>query len=211
MTEQEKPQTETPESNQLPHKTAVTVTDLDLYYGEAQALKEINLVIPEKQVTAFIGPSGCGKSTLLRCFNRLNDLIEICRIDGEILLNGKDIHAENVEVPELRREVGHGSGQLPGIRRPFQSLKKYQHELCCGLWNLLATKTTRGQAVKQHVQLEHAKCGRSRGQGFVLVCGVEVCRRCRHGTSPINSLVGDGKTAPFRYWERSITRSAIFR
>jgi len=106
MTEQEKPQAELLESNQLPHKTAVTVTDLDLYYGEVQALKEINLVIPEKQVTAFIGPSGCGKSTLLRCFNRLNDLIDICRVDGEILLNGKDIHAESVEVPELRREVG---------------------------------------------------------------------------------------------------------
>ena len=106
MTEQEKPQAELLESNQLPHKTAVTVTDLDLYYGEVQALKEINLVIPEKQVTAFIGPSGCGKSSLLRCFNRLNDLIDICRVDGEILLNGKDIHAESVEVPELRREVG---------------------------------------------------------------------------------------------------------
>ena len=84
MTQQDKSQTEPEADNQLPHPTAVTVTDLDLYYGEAQALKEINLVIPEKQVTAFIGPSGCGKSTLLRCFNRLNDLIDICRIEGEI-------------------------------------------------------------------------------------------------------------------------------
>ncbi|MGA9573771.1 MAG: ATP-binding cassette domain-containing protein, partial [Lysobacterales bacterium] len=86
--------------------TAVTVTDLDLYYGQTRALKEVNLVIPEKQVTAFIGPSGCGKSTLLRCFNRLNDLIDVCRIEGEILLNGRDIYAENVNVAELRREVG---------------------------------------------------------------------------------------------------------
>ncbi|MDX2428204.1 MAG: ATP-binding cassette domain-containing protein, partial [Xanthomonadales bacterium] len=106
MTEQDKSQTEKLQNNSLPHKTAVTVTDLNLYYGDTQALKEVNLVIPEKQVTAFIGPSGCGKSTLLRCFNRLNDLIDICRIEGEILLNGKDIHAEGVEVPELRREVG---------------------------------------------------------------------------------------------------------
>ena len=88
------------------HPVAVTVKDLDLYYGDAQALQNINLSIPANQVTAFIGPSGCGKSTLLRCFNRLNDLIDICRIDGEILLNGQDIYADDVEVPELRREVG---------------------------------------------------------------------------------------------------------
>ena len=88
------------------HPTAVTVTDLNLYYGETRALNEINLIIPEKQVTAFIGPSGCGKSTLLRCFNRLNDLIDTCRIEGEILLNGRDIYADNVDVPDLRREVG---------------------------------------------------------------------------------------------------------
>ena len=106
MTQQDKPQTGPQPDNRLQHPTAVTVTDLDLYYGETRALQEINLVIPEKQVTAFIGPSGCGKSTLLRCFNRLNDLIDICRIDGEILLNGRNIYAEDVNVPELRREVG---------------------------------------------------------------------------------------------------------
>lgn len=85
---------------------AVTVTGLDLFYGETPALQDINLTIPPNRVTAFIGPSGCGKSTLLRCFNRLNDLVESCRIDGEILLNGRDIYANNVEVAELRREVG---------------------------------------------------------------------------------------------------------
>jgi phosphate transport system ATP-binding protein len=88
------------------HPVAVKVNDLDLYYGETRALQAINLEIPEKKVTAFIGPSGCGKSTLLRCFNRLNDLIDICRIDGEILLNGRDIYADGVNVSELRREVG---------------------------------------------------------------------------------------------------------
>ena len=95
MTEQQNLQIEPQESNRLPHPTAVTVTDLNLYYGESQALMDVNLVIPEKQVTAFIGPSGCGKSTLLRCFNRLNDLIDICRVEGEILLNGRDIYADN--------------------------------------------------------------------------------------------------------------------
>lgn len=86
--------------------TKISVRDLNLYYGEEQALKGINLEIPEKRVTAFIGPSGCGKSTLLRCFNRMNDLVDICRIKGEILLDGKNIHDRDVDVADLRRNVG---------------------------------------------------------------------------------------------------------
>jgi phosphate transport system ATP-binding protein len=85
---------------------AFQVRNLNLHYGSAHALRNISLDIAEKRVTAFIGPSGCGKTTLLRCFNRLNDLIENCEVSGEILLNGADIHAEEVNVPELRREVG---------------------------------------------------------------------------------------------------------
>ncbi|MGM0631909.1 MAG: phosphate ABC transporter ATP-binding protein PstB [Pseudomonadota bacterium] len=84
----------------------ISVNDLNLYYGDEQALKGINLEIPEKRVTAFIGPSGCGKSTLLRCFNRMNDLVDICRIKGEILLDGKNIHDRDVDVADLRRSVG---------------------------------------------------------------------------------------------------------
>jgi phosphate transport system ATP-binding protein len=79
---------------------------LNLYYGEDQALKNVNLRIPRNRVTAFIGPSGCGKSTLLRCFNRMNDLIDICRIEGEILIDGQDIHDRDVDVAEHRRRVG---------------------------------------------------------------------------------------------------------
>ncbi len=78
------------QEEQASQPVAVTVTGLNLYYGETRALQDINLTIPPNQVTAFIGPSGCGKSTLLRCFNRLNDLIESCRIDGEILINEPD-------------------------------------------------------------------------------------------------------------------------
>lgn len=85
---------------------AVTVNDLDLWYAEEQALNKVSLDIPEKKVTAFIGPSGCGKSTLLRCFNRLNDLIEICRIEGEIKLRDRNIYDPDVDVASLRREVG---------------------------------------------------------------------------------------------------------
>lgn len=85
---------------------AVKVHDLNLWYDDAQALRNINLDIAEQQVTAFIGPSGCGKSTLLRCFNRLNDLIETCRTEGSIELRGRDIYAPEVDVAALRREVG---------------------------------------------------------------------------------------------------------
>ncbi|MDZ7789445.1 MAG: phosphate ABC transporter ATP-binding protein PstB [Xanthomonadales bacterium] len=79
---------------------------LNLYYADDQALKDVNLRIPRRRVTAFIGPSGCGKSTLLRCFNRMNDLIDICRIEGEIRIDGQDIHHRDVDVAEHRRRVG---------------------------------------------------------------------------------------------------------
>lgn len=84
----------------------ITVDNLNLYYGNDQALHNINLTIPEKRVTAFIGPSGCGKSTLLRCFNRMNDLVDICRIDGEIRMDDKNIYDRDVDVADLRRSVG---------------------------------------------------------------------------------------------------------
>ena len=82
------------------------VNNLNLFYGDAQALRNVNLDITQHKVTAFIGPSGCGKSTLLRCFNRMNDLVDICRIEGEILLDGKNIYGKDVDVSELRRQVG---------------------------------------------------------------------------------------------------------
>jgi len=82
------------------------VDDLSLFYGEKQALHNIQLEIPKKRVTAFIGPSGCGKSTLLRCFNRMNDLVDGVRIDGQIQLEGQNIFDKKVEVADLRRRVG---------------------------------------------------------------------------------------------------------
>nr|WP_211163684.1 phosphate ABC transporter ATP-binding protein PstB [Azoarcus taiwanensis] len=85
---------------------AITVESLDLYYGNSQALKKVNMLIPKKRVTAFIGPSGCGKSTLLRCFNRMNDLVDGCRVEGSINLHGENIFAKGVDVAELRRRIG---------------------------------------------------------------------------------------------------------
>ena len=87
-------------------KTCIEVKDFDLYYGDKQALHGINMTIPKNRVTAFIGPSGCGKSTLLRCFNRMNDLIDSVRIDGEMLLEGVDLNTPSINVADLRRQVG---------------------------------------------------------------------------------------------------------
>jgi phosphate transport system ATP-binding protein len=82
------------------------VDNLSLWYGEKQALHNITMDIPEKQITAFIGPSGCGKSTLLRCLNRLNDLVDIARIEGEIRFEGESILGNTVDVNLLRKRVG---------------------------------------------------------------------------------------------------------
>lgn len=83
----------------------ISVKNANLWYGSFQALKNINVEIPEKQVTAFIGPSGCGKSTFLKCFNRMNDLIEGCRVEGDFRIGKADIYGK-IDVNELRKNVG---------------------------------------------------------------------------------------------------------
>ena len=82
-----------------------TIENLDLYYGDFKALKNINLNISPNEITAFIGPSGCGKSTLLKSLNRMNDLVEGCRINGKVLLDGQDIYG-NMDINLLRKRVG---------------------------------------------------------------------------------------------------------
>ena len=84
----------------------ISVKNLNLWYANNQALYDIDLGIPEKSITAFIGPSGCGKSTLLKTFNRMNDLVKDVHFTGEVLYNGQDIYAPEVEVSELRRQIG---------------------------------------------------------------------------------------------------------
>ena len=83
----------------------ISVKDLDLYYGDFKALKNINIEIEPNEITAFIGPSGCGKSTLLRCLNRMNDLVEGCKITGKVELDGEDIYGD-MDVNHLRKRVG---------------------------------------------------------------------------------------------------------
>ncbi len=94
------------QDNSVPTETSISINNLNLFYGEKQALHGINMDIPKKQVTAYIGPSGCGKSTLLRCINRMNDLVDSARIEGSIHIEGRDIYQPGVDVAALRRHVG---------------------------------------------------------------------------------------------------------
>ncbi len=89
-----------------PVEPCIKVENLNLFYGQKQALYNINMEMPKKKVTAFIGPSGCGKSTLLRCINRMNDLVDNITIDGKILLHNDNIYDKSVNVAALRRRVG---------------------------------------------------------------------------------------------------------
>jgi phosphate transport system ATP-binding protein len=90
----------------LERKVSLRARNVNVFYGEKQAIKDVSIDIGKRQVTAFIGPSGCGKSTFLRCFNRMNDTIEGCRVEGEILLDDEDIHAPEMDVVPLRARVG---------------------------------------------------------------------------------------------------------
>ena len=87
-------------------RTVLEAQDINVWYGDTQALSDISMEIPEGEVTALIGPSGCGKSTFLRCINRMNDLIDSCRVEGELRLHGKNVYDGDVDPVALRRKVG---------------------------------------------------------------------------------------------------------
>lgn len=87
-------------------KTKISVNKLNLHYGTNHALKDVNMDIKEKHITAFIGPSGCGKSTFLKCLNRMNDLVDCVKIEGKVLLDGEDIYSPKVDTTLLRKKVG---------------------------------------------------------------------------------------------------------
>ena len=88
------------------HRVKMTARDVNVYYGEKQALKNVDLDLGENEVTALIGPSGCGKSTFLRCLNRMNDVIESCRVEGSITLDGRDVYDKDLDVVMLRARIG---------------------------------------------------------------------------------------------------------
>ena len=87
-------------------ENAITVKDVDLYYGTFQALKKINMEMPKYKITAMIGPSGCGKSTLLKSLNRMNDLVEGCRVEGEITIGNVNVYEKGIDLSALRKNVG---------------------------------------------------------------------------------------------------------
>jgi len=87
-------------------KTKISIKNLNLWYDDAQALKNITMDIPKNKVTAIIGPSGCGKSTLIRCLNRMNDIIDECKVKGEVFIDNKNIYAKDADIVALRRKVG---------------------------------------------------------------------------------------------------------
>ena len=99
-------QADTRRSAKTASHTTIESRDLSVYYGDEQAIQSISMAIPEHRVTALIGPSGCGKSTLLRCINRMNDLIDIARVEGELRLDGTDIYGDDVDPVALRRRIG---------------------------------------------------------------------------------------------------------
>lgn len=84
----------------------ISVENLNLHYGENHALKDVNMEIADHAITAFIGPSGCGKSTFLRCLNRMNDLVDGCRVEGKVILDGEDIYDKRVDTTLIRKKVG---------------------------------------------------------------------------------------------------------
>jgi phosphate transport system ATP-binding protein len=98
--------TETGDTGEATPETVLEAKDLSVWYGEQQALQDVSMTIPERRVTALIGPSGCGKSTFLRCVNRMNDLIDTCRVQGEVYFRGKNVYDDNVDPVALRRRIG---------------------------------------------------------------------------------------------------------
>lgn len=93
-------------STQTALSTALTAENLSVYYGSSLAVRDVYLDIPKNEIVAFIGPSGCGKSTVLRCFNRMNDLISIARVEGKITFHGENIYSDTIDPVELRRRIG---------------------------------------------------------------------------------------------------------
>ena len=134
-------------------KYNITVRDCNLYYGDFQALKNVNIDIEEREVTAFIGPSGCGKSTFIKTFNRMNDLVEDCRITGKITIGNQDIYEKGTDITMLRKNVGmvfQKPNPFPmsiydniafaprtfGIKKKHELDKIVEHSLKqAGLWN----------------------------------------------------------------------------
>ena len=127
----------------------IRVSNLNAYFGNVQALKDINISIKEKMVTAIIGPSGCGKSTFIRCINRLHEVVPNTKVSGEVLLNGKDIYSTDVDPIEIRRKVGMVF-QKPN---PFPILSIYDNVAAGLKLNGIKRKDNLDEIVKQTLKM----------------------------------------------------------
>ena len=107
-------------------KPKIAARKVQVYYGDTHAIKDVDVDIEDKAVTAFIGPSGCGKSTFLRCLNRMNDTIDVCRVEGDIHIDGEDIYDKQVDPVQLRAKGWHGVPKAEPV--PEIHLRQ------CGLW-----------------------------------------------------------------------------
>ena len=130
-------------------KEVIRVSNLNAYFGNIQALKDINISIKEKIVTAIIGPSGCGKSTFIRCINRLHEVVPNTKVSGEVLLNGKDIYSTDVDPIEIRRKVGMVF-QKPN---PFPILSIYDNVAAGLKLNGIKRKDNLDEIVKQTLKM----------------------------------------------------------
>ena len=126
----------------------IETINLNFYYGNFKALKNINIKIPSKNITAIIGPSGCGKSTLLRCFNRMNDIIENTRCEGKVLIDNQDINSPRTDLVELRKKVG------MVFQRPYVFNLSIYENLVFGIkiHRLLKKKSEIGEAIKNSLE-----------------------------------------------------------
>ena len=136
-----------PDSNMDQQPICLETRNVNLFYGAKQALFDINMTMPQRKVTAFIGPSGCGKSTLLRTFNRMNDLVDGCRVNGEILLEGNNIFDPKMDITSLRRRVG------MVFQKPNPFPKSIYENVCYGLrLQGVGNKATLDEAVERSLR-----------------------------------------------------------
>ena len=131
---------------------------VNLWYGEKQALFDVSLDVPERQVTALIGPSGCGKSTFLRCLNRMNDVIDTCRLEGDIRLDGTDIYDKSIDVVQLRRARRHGLPDAP-TPSPSRSIENVAYGPRIHGELVGRSKAERGRDIVEHEPSSGPPCG----------------------------------------------------
>ena len=139
------------ESNLTPGISKISAKNVNVYYDDVQALKDVSVEIEKNAVTSFIGPSGCGKSTFLRCLNRMNDTIDICKVTGQILLEGEDIYDPKIDPVQLRAKVG------MVFQKPNPFPKSISENIVYGAFEIVSKKTDKSPFDFFHEALNNVK------------------------------------------------------